>query len=200
VTPGNRILSAITPTTVSSFSFNEQQYQQQITPNNIPDSPTDSIKSVEEDIIGNPLFCDTKDGDLCFCETVENLTKGPSQLPSDNNNSLTSVGRYYFDQKAGKRMWIIPKETVAVAQCTTPTTPSQSLFSNFTACNDISQTSHECPTLPSSEQSDSQWQLPEEEEQCYFSPSPSPVATTQHHPLNLKWILGDNNSDESGDV
>ncbi|CAI2192769.1 4638_t:CDS:2, partial [Funneliformis geosporum] len=186
---------------ITSFTFNEQQYQS--------DSQTNSVKSDEsvEDIIRDPLFCDTKEGDLCFCEpvSIEDLTKDPSQLSSGSD----SFGRYYLDHKAGKRLWIISNG--AVTQCTTPTTPSQAIFSNFTTCNDSQPSRKSCPTISSPVRSDdTQWQLQQDEEQCYFSP-PSPLSPTvsdtipitsnftQHHPLNLKWILGDNNNDENGD-
>ncbi|GES79821.1 b-zip transcription factor [Rhizophagus clarus] len=83
---GNR-LSAITPNTMSSFSFNEQRYQQK------PGSPTKSVESVE-DIINNPVFCETKEGDLCFCETVEfsvdNMEKEQSQLPPTEQSQWPS--------------------------------------------------------------------------------------------------------------
>ncbi|CAG8580595.1 16338_t:CDS:2 [Funneliformis caledonium] len=157
-----------------------------------------------EDIIRDPLFCDTKEGDLCFCEpvSIEDLTKDPSQLSSSND----SFGSYYLDHKARKRLWIIPSG--AVSQCATPTTPSQTIFSNFTTCNDSQPSRENCPTISSPERSDSQWQLQENDEQCNFSSPPLSPSTTpstsnftqpQHHPLNLKWILGDNNNDENGD-
>ncbi|CAI2196518.1 18221_t:CDS:1, partial [Funneliformis geosporum] len=66
-----------------------------------------------------------------------------------------------------------------------------------------------CPTIPHWIDLILQWQL--YEKQCYFSP-PSPPSPTvsaispmtsnfaqhPHHPLNLKWMLGDNNN-ENGD-
>jgi len=168
---GNR-LSAIT-SSISSFTFNDQRYQQK------PCSPPKSVESVE-DIINNPVFCETKEGDLCFCETVE-------EFSVDNNTEkeqtqLSPTGRCYIDHKEGKRMWIIPKKSISQY-----------------SCNDSSQTCECCPTLPLPEQS--QWSQPQEN---YFSPSPSPIEPsppnyTQHHPLNLGLILGDHHSDESSD-
>ncbi|CAB5371201.1 unnamed protein product [Rhizophagus irregularis] len=162
---GNR-LSA-----VSSFSFNEQRYQQK------PSSPTKSVESVE-DIINNPVFCETKEGDLCFCETVE-------EFPVDNiEKDQTQLSPCYINHE-GKRMWIIPKKSISQY-----------------SCNESSQTSRECcPTLPLPEQSQWSSQQPQEN---YFSSSPSPIEPsppnyTQHHPLNLRLILGDNHSDESSD-
>src|ERR1051325_5844881 len=95
---GNRTLSVTTPTTMSSFSFDEQRYQQ-----SKPDSPTNSSDSAD-DIINDPVFCETKDGEICFCESIEGLDvddfeKDQTQFPP--------IGRYDFDQKKGKRMWII---------------------------------------------------------------------------------------------
>ncbi|RIA98972.1 hypothetical protein C1645_748192 [Glomus cerebriforme] len=162
---GNR-LSAM-----SSFSLNEQRYQQK------PGSPTNSTKSVEsvEDIINNPVFCETKNGDLCFCESVDGLAVGSIE------KDQSKLSPCYIEQKEGKRMWIIPKESIY---------------------NDSSQNSREyCPTLPLPEQS--QWPSQRRLE-TYFTPSPSPIEPsapnyTPHHPLNLGMILGDNHNDESSD-
>jgi hypothetical protein len=165
------------------FSFNSK-----------PGSPSNSVGSSEsvEDIINDPVFCNTKDGEICFCESLEGLSVEDYGI---DQTLFSTIGRYEFDHKIGIRMWII--NTSEVAQCSTSTTS----YSNTISCNDTSQTSRKCcPTLPLPELSE--WQLQRQEN--YYTPLPSPIATTDssvthHHPLNLKWILGDNNGDENSD-
>ena len=124
------------------------------------------------------MFCDTKDGEICFCEPLEGLDvndyhKDPTQF--------SSVGRYDFDQRKGKRMWIINNSVAA--QCMPPTS-TVPYSTNVTTCDDSRKC---CPILP----------LPEQPEN-YYPQTPSPNLTS-HHPLNLKWILDDNNRDENND-
>jgi len=154
---GNRSLPTIT---ASSFSFN-----------NSPVSPANSSNSAEsvEDIINDPVFCETKEGELCFCESLEGLNV--EDYEKDQAQFASIGSRYEFDHEKGKRMWII---------------------SNSSPYSTTTQTSRKCcPTLP----------LPDQRQENYYSPLPSPIGTdsTQHHPLNLKWILGDNNDDENSD-
>jgi hypothetical protein len=78
-------------------------------------------------------------------------------------NSIASMDKYIFDQKTGER-WIA-----------SPT----SLYSF------VSGSSRNSSTFPSSQDTESQWQTP-------FFEVPTNIATTQRHPLNLKWVLTQN--------
>ena len=95
------------------------------------------------------------------------------------SNSIASMGKYIFDQKTGERIWI--------ASVTNPTTLYSSLVSDSSR-----NTRDNGSSFPSSQDTESQWQ-------DYFQ-APTNVTTTtgtsftqpQHHPLNLKWILSQN--------
>ena len=156
----------------SSFSFNDQHRlvnQSSQVSCGLPPSMLNSLESVE-DIIRDPIFCETKEGDLCFCEPDEDLINEVSTIGIDKRLSNNKE----------KKMWILRQ-----ALSHPITTQVATTYPNFTT-NDYSLNNGE---------TSSHWGP---YQQNYFSPAVSSAVVTtttnsltQISPLNLKWILGD---------
>jgi hypothetical protein len=87
------------------------------------------------DAIRDPIFCETKDGDLCFCEPVneQNITTTTSPSTTEGTDKCSTVDKSVTD----KRMWILP------------TTIPSSLYSNYSPNLDLPQQNYFSPTVSS---------------------------------------------------
>ncbi|PKY54392.1 hypothetical protein RhiirA4_501345 [Rhizophagus irregularis] len=95
------------------------------------------------------------------------------QLPKDSDLFCEPI------TTSDERIWIAS---------TSPTTTSP-LYPTFVASNPSQNTRENGPTFPPSQDTEPQWIQP------YFSQT-STAITSNHHPLNLKWILSDAPNEE----
>ncbi|GBB93814.1 hypothetical protein RclHR1_22350002 [Rhizophagus clarus] len=66
------------------------------------------------DAIRDPIFCETREGDLCFCEPINE-----QNITTTNTNTTVIDKRSSGDKSVDKQMWILP------------TTIPSSLYSNY---------------------------------------------------------------------
>ncbi|PKY44406.1 hypothetical protein RhiirA4_399834 [Rhizophagus irregularis] len=129
-------------------------------------------------IDNHTIYDENKDGP---CDVIMN---DASQIDlNDINNSLTSSLRTQQMRDpittSDERIWIAS---------TSPTTTSP-LYPTFVASNPSQNIRENGPTFPPSQVTEPQWIQP------YFSQT-STVITSNHHSLNLKWILSDAPNEE----
>ncbi|CAI2176279.1 15755_t:CDS:2 [Funneliformis geosporum] len=153
----------------SSFSFNRLDTQTSQISCGLP-----SIDTIDN-IIRDPIFCETKEGDLCYCEPGDDLV---DEIRTTTSTTTIEMDKSLSDNKhsTAKRVWILP-------------TSVSPLYPNFVTTDDYSPDGEDT--------SSTQWY------QDYFSPevSSAVVSTTansfnQFNPLNLKWILGNVQDDK----
>jgi len=101
----SRCFTPFTTTNTPPFSFNDQHRLI-----NQPPQISSMLPPLEnvEDVIRDPIFCETKEGDLCFCEPGEDLVN------EQNTTTTTGTDKCLTGDKpvAEKRVWILPTTTI----------------------------------------------------------------------------------------
>ncbi|CAG8574893.1 6645_t:CDS:2 [Funneliformis caledonium] len=149
----------VSPTT-STFSFNDQHGL--VTRPSQISCGLPSIDTIDN-IIRDPIFCETKEGKICYCEPgeIRTTTAATTKCLSDNKQSTE------------KRVWIIP-------------TSVSPLYSDFVTTNDYSPDEED--TLSSQWGLSYQDYFSPAVSSAVVSTTAN--SFTQFNPLNLKWILG----------
>lgn len=127
--------SPITP----SFSFNDQHrlisQSSQISCSAPMLPPLETV--TVEDVIRDPIFCETKEGNLCLCGPSETTTTGIDKCLSGDK------------PVSGKQMMIFPKEILSYPTATTVSSP---LYSNYPSHWELShQQDYFSPTVSSAQ-------------------------------------------------